>query len=70
MSAATSARKAGVAAPPVVGPAKTVLAVCVFSAKVKLGVVVGLAIVMSSSEARLLVVTFVTVPLPPPPPPV
>jgi hypothetical protein len=42
-SAVTRARNVGAAATPVVGPAKTVFAVCVFSANVKAGVVVAVA---------------------------
>jgi hypothetical protein len=42
-SATTRARKVGVAAAPVVGPAKTVFSVCVANANVNAGVVVEVA---------------------------
>ena len=53
MSAATSARNVGPAAPPDVGPANTRLAFCVLNANVKAGVVVGVATDVVNSGERL-----------------
>jgi hypothetical protein len=53
MSAETSARNVGVAAPPDTGPANTRLAVWVLSAKESAGVVVGVATEVVKSGERL-----------------
>ena len=68
MSALTRARNVGAAALPVVGPLKTVLAVCVVNVNERAGVEVGLATAVVNSGARLPELNDVTVPPPPPPP--
>ena len=66
MSVETNARNVGVAAPPDVGPANTVLAFCVLSANESAGVVVGVATEVVNSGERLPEEKEVTEPLPPP----
>jgi hypothetical protein len=63
MSAATSALNVGIAADPVVGPAHTTFSDCVASAKVKDGVVVGVATDELIIEPTLPALKLVTVPV-------
>ena len=63
MSAATNARNVGAAALPVVGPANTRFAVCVFRLKDSAGVVVVVASLVVNSGERSPAEKSVTVPL-------
>jgi len=65
ISAATSARKVGVAAPPLVGPAYTRFAFCVVIVKLSAGVVVGLLTAVVNNGFAFPALKFVSVPAPP-----
>lgn len=67
-SVATKVRKVGVAGTPAVGPAQTVCAVCVDNAKVREGVVVGVATAVVAIASIFPALKLVTVPAPLPDP--